>query len=69
LQSSGVVFVNRRSYQSISDTLGNIGGITQLVFVVMLLLYKPINESQRKSFILKKIYPLLGEKDIKLGSK
>ena len=69
LQSSGTVIINRRSYQSLSNTLGNIGGITQLVFVILVLIYRPINESLRRKFILNKVYPLLTDKDIGFGKQ
>ena len=61
LQSSGIVTINKRSYQTLTETLGNIGGTTQVIFAVLAILYGPINEQRRKVFMLKKLYPLLSE--------
>ena len=69
LSSGNHVTVNKRSYQSATETLGNIGGINQVVWVILIFLYSPINDYQRKHYLLSKIYPLLGEKDIGLGNQ
>lgn len=69
IQSSGVVVVNRRSYPTIFETLGNIGGTSQVFFIVLLLLYSPYDHHFKKKFILNKVYPLLGEKDVELGKQ
>lgn len=69
LQSSGIVAIYRRSYATIFETLGNIGGTTQIVFLFLLLLYSPIDEYRRRKYVLEKVYPLLGEKDIGLGKQ
>lgn len=65
VQSSGMVTVNKRIYQSLSETLGNIGGSTQVIFVLLMLIYRPINDHMRRKSIVEKILPLIF--DQKLG--
>ena len=69
LQSSGGVIVNRRSYQTLIETLGNIGGTTQIIFIALVFIYSPIDSRQKRKYILEKVYPLLGEKDIGAGKQ
>lgn len=58
-QSSGTVLVNKRSYVTVSGTLGNIGGTSRVVFMLLLIFYLPINHHQRKKHILSMVFPLL----------
>lgn len=67
IQSSGMRIINKRSYQSFSETLGNIGGATQVVFVVLLMIYRPINENKRKKYIMEKVFPLINDKEFELN--
>lgn len=69
LMSSGIVKVNKRTYPKITDKLGAIGGTNTILFIILVLIYAPINNRQRRNYILKEVYPLLGEKDVELKKK
>lgn len=67
IQSSGDVILNKRSYRTLAETVGSIGGTNGVIIVILLLLYGPINDRQRKEYVTRKIYSLVGvkEKDMK----
>ena len=69
IQSSGIVLVNKRTYPSTTDTLGTIGGTSRVVFFILILIYIPINDYQRKNYVISTIYPLLNERDVQLGKQ
>ena len=56
VQSSGEVQVNKRTYNTLEQTLGNIGGLNAILSLVALILYSRINEKKRRDFLLKQIY-------------
>lgn len=60
---------SKRTYVSIFDALGSIGGINGVIIVVMLMLYGPINEKKRREYMTRKIYSLIGvkEEDLEKG--
>lgn len=62
-QSSGQVIYNKRTYKTLSQTVGVVGGLNSVVIIALLLIYGPINEYRRKEFITKKTYTLLGIKE------
>jgi hypothetical protein len=63
VQSSGVVANSKRTYVSLFDTLGAIGGTNGVIIVVMLMLYGPINEKKRREYMTRKVYSLIGVKE------
>ena len=63
LQSSGDVVYSKRSYPTLAETVGSIGGTSGVIVVVLLLLYGPINARQRKDYMTRKIYSLVGVKE------
>lgn len=71
-QSSGTVTVFRRSYKSLNDTLGNLGGVNEFIWFILAFLYSPINAYLKKQFILKNLYSFLVHDKLKAtpqGSK
>ena len=69
IQSSGVVSNTKRTYISLFDTLGAIGGTNGVIIVILLMIYGPINEKKRKEYMTRKIYSLIGvkEEDLEKG--
>jgi hypothetical protein len=69
VQSSGVVVNSKRTYISLFDTLGAIGGTNGVIIVILLMLYGPINEKKRREYMTRKIYSLVGvkEEDLEKG--
>jgi hypothetical protein len=58
-QSSGVVFNYKRSYKTLGDTLGDIGGLNGVIILVFMVLSKPIIEWSYNRHILHKVYSFL----------
>ena len=69
VQSGSQKIINKRTYVTLSQTLSTIGGINSVIFIVMLLLYGPINDMKRKDYMTRKIYSLVGvnEDDLEKG--
>lgn len=65
-QSSGELVYNKRTYRTVAQTVGAIGGTNSVVIIVLLLLYGPINDMKRKDYITRKIYSLVGMRDADL---
>ena len=65
LQSSGVRVTHKRKYSTVLDVLAAIGGIQSTVALVIVLIYKPINEYFLKKHLVNMVYPLIaGKKNV-----
>jgi hypothetical protein len=58
-QSSGVVFNYKRSYKTLGDTLGDIGGLNGVIMLAFMILAKPIVDWSYDRHILNKVYSFL----------
>ena len=58
LMSSGRVVLRRRQYQTLTDTVGTIGGVTGIISTAFFIVYGFINEKKRTSFIMKNVYSM-----------
>ncbi len=59
VQSSGVVFNYKRSYKTLGDTLGDIGGLNGVIILVFMVLAKPFIDWSYDRHILNKVYSFL----------
>ena len=59
LMSSGQIFVRKRAYQTLTQTLGTIGGVSGILSMVFTFVYSSINEKRKAQYILRKVYPLI----------
>jgi hypothetical protein len=55
-QSSGAIFNMRRSYKTFRDTLGEIGGIFEIMFMGFLFLVSPVVNWQYNKFIQSRVF-------------
>ena len=69
MQSSGGVSVFKRSYVTLLNVFGDLGGINGIVSFLIIILYQPINHYLRRKFIRKHIYSFIDHKKIDLNSK
>lgn len=51
--------VIKRSYQTIFDTLGNIGGTSGIVSILIMLVFSPLYEYLEGKYLLQIAFPLL----------
>ena len=49
----------KRSYQTIFDTLGNIGGTNGILMIIILIIFSPIYEYLEGKYLLQIAYPLI----------
>jgi len=59
IKSSGKIQIRKRTYDSLLDILGTIGGISGMISMVLNIIYSFINERKRNNFLLKHAYPLI----------
>ena len=60
-QSSGILVYMKRSYQTLFSTLGNIGGTSGVVMLIITLLYYPFVEYLERKYLLATVYPLIAD--------
>jgi hypothetical protein len=63
-QSSGAIFNFKRSYKTLRDTLGEIGGLNELIILVILILVSPVVDWEYERFIHKKVFSFSQDKRI-----
>ena len=59
IQSSGKVHINKRTYVSLVDILSTVGGINNVLMIVLQLIYKKINVRKRNIHLVNTVYPLI----------
>ena len=63
-QSSGITISLQRKYKTLFETLGSIGGTNSLVYLVIILIYRPINKRQRTTHLLSKVFPIICKENL-----
>ena len=59
VQSSSLIVYNKRTYKSLIDTFGVIGGSNGVLMLLIIIIYHPINLKKRNFNLIQKVYPLL----------
>lgn len=59
MMSSGTVGVYKRSYTSIMDVLGNLGGFNGILMFLLLAVYAPVNDVLKKRFFREHLYSFI----------
>ena len=63
-QSSGAIFNYKRSYKTLRDTLGEIGGLIEVIILASLILVSPVVDWQYSRHIQKKVFQFTRDKRI-----
>jgi hypothetical protein len=61
-QSSGAIFNFKRSYKTLRDTLGEIGGLIEVILLATLILISPVVDWQYRRFIKTKVFRFAQDK-------
>lgn len=63
MMSSGTVGVYKRSYTSIMDMLGNLGGFNGILMFMLVAIYAPINDLLKKQYFREQLYSFIYHED------
>lgn len=59
VQSSSLIVYNKRTYKSLVDTFGVIGGTNGVLMLLIIIIYHPVNKKKRTFNLIQQVYPLL----------
>lgn len=62
-QSSGHVIRNKRTYKTIAETVGAIGGTNSVLVILFLIIYQPINKRLTRDYISKQVFSMVESRE------
>lgn len=61
IQSTGIINRQKRRYKEFTDTIGDIGGTKEVIYLLVMLLYWRYNSISRDNYLIRKVFSFFGE--------